>query len=148
MATRSARTTSTIVAQRSRRQPHQETTPLAEIDTEGFPISASSSSIVAVCCRMHRQPQQETTSLAEIDTEGFPISASSSTIVAQRSRRQPHYETTPIRKIARRHADTAPMGMRTLSPSFMIGKSNTVSVLLSGLHASLQFAIHTLLRFF
>ena len=61
---------------------------------------------------------------------------------------RPHQETTPIRKIGRRHADTAPMGMRTFSPIFMIGKSNTVSVLLSGLHASLQFAIHTLLRFF
>ena len=123
MATRSARTTSNKQRQCMLRQPQQASTPLTEIETEGFPISAwitegedsSSSSIVAVCCRMLRQP---------------------------------HYETTPIRKIARRHADTAPMGMRTLSPSFMIGKSNTVSVLLSGLHASLQFAIHTLLRFF
>jgi hypothetical protein len=33
------------------------------------------------------------------------------------------------------------MGMSTFSPSFMIRKSNTISVLLSGLHASLQIAI-------
>ena len=118
MATRSARTTSNKQRRCMLRQPHQASTPLTEIEKESCASSTGDED------------------------------SSSSTIVAQRSRRQPHYETTPIRKIARRHADTAPMGMRTLSPSFMIGKSNTVSVLLSGLHASLQFAIHTLLRFF